>query len=595
MLENEIRILDILPCGSDNPQDLLKCEVRVVSLSDKPVYDALSYRWGDPESRRCILVDDREVYVTENLHAALIRLRQEDEKKTIWIDQLCIDQQNQEEKAVQVRLMREVYSNCQQCLIWMDEINENIRQSDAEAVLDVLSWLVDRSLPIPPCTASASAFEGPIHALSSIGIGVHQWWDRVWTVQEAILPSNKVFLWGPFRMSWEKLTKGSHVWTRTGLPAELFDLMWKPNSPDLSAIMQRTLGWLFCNVIWINSAHSQYEEPVQTIIKWVGRKATDPKDKVFGLLGLLPPLMERRFTDKCDYGTSVAQIYTAFTLDVILFHGDLLPLVLQQRAPWSQGTNGLPSWACDMGDYEMSQWNHHIDRWYLRWGYQYYDACAGRKLDKASFISELHASMSGSSSEVKTLSLTGIAVDTIAITAPGLTRVAAKSSATVAETLRSWMDEGRKYHATIDGGLIEEEFTRAFWRLVVSDGIRDGEQRVNRRPNEKDFADISEFIRTGRGLINGLDFWYRYVELQTFFITKNGIMGLGHWETKIGDEVWVFYGGNMPFTIRKNGDARQDEFDFVGSCYADSIMDGEIYRGAAGRSAEEKRRTIRLH
>ncbi|PVH84323.1 hypothetical protein DL98DRAFT_512693 [Cadophora sp. DSE1049] len=594
MLENEIRILDILPHGSDSPQALLKCEVRVVNLSDKPVYDALSYRWGDPGSRRCILVDDQEVFVTDNLHAALLRLRQEDEKKTIWIDQLCIDQKNQEEKVVQVRLMREVYSNCHRCLIWMDEISESVRQSDAEAVLDVLSWMADRSLPVPPCTASSSAFEGPIHALSSIGVGVHQWWDRVWTVQEAILPSTKVFLWGPFRLSWETLTKCSYVWTGTGLPAELSDMMWKPKSPDLSAIMDRTLGWLFCNVIWINSAHSQYEEPVQTIIKWCGRQATDPKDKVFGLLGLLPPVMERRFTDQCDYGTSVAQIYSAFTLDVILNHGNLLPLLVQQRAPRGQGTDGLPTWVCDMGDCEMRQMPHQVDRWYLRWGYGAYDACAGRELDKESLISGLQGSSSELLSEIKTLNLTGVALDTIAITGTRLTEIAAKSSANVAETLRSWMHIGSKYHATIVGGLAEESFTRAFYRVVVSDQIRDGEQWVERRPNEQDFVDISEFVQTGRGTINDLDFWHRYVENQTFFITKNGMMGLGHWETEIGDEVWVFDGGNMPFTIRKKEDETMDDFYFVGCCYADGIMDREIYEGKIGRSVG-RRRKIRLH
>ncbi|KAG4423960.1 hypothetical protein IFR04_002955 [Cadophora malorum] len=595
MLENEIRILEILPCGSEGAQAPLKCEIRVVNLSDKPIYDTLSYRWGNPGNRKCILVDNRECLITDNLYAALLRMRQKDEKKTIWIDQLCIDQQNQEEKAVQVRLMGQVYSNCHQCLIWMDEVSENVRQADAEAILDVLSWMVDRSLPVPPCTASASAFEGPINALSSIGVGVHHWWERVWTVQEAILPSNKVFLWGPFRLSWESLTECSHVWTGTGLPAELSDLMWKPTTPDLSAIMDRTFGWLFCNVIWINSAHSQYEEPVQTVIKWCGRRATDPKDKVFGLLGLLPPVMDRVFLDKCNYGTSVAQIYTAFTLDVILNHGNLLPLVVQQRALRGQGTGGLPTWVCDMGDCEGRQLPHQVDRWYLRWWYEACDACAGRELDKESLLSELEASESKSSGDITTLNLIGVAVDTIAIIGTRLTESAAKSSAMIAETLRSWMNIGSKYHATIAGGLVNESFSKAFFRVVVSNKIRDGEQWVERQPNNQDFTDISKFVQTGRGTINGLDFWHRYVENQTFFVTKNGTMGLGHWETEVGDEVWVFDGSSMPFTIRQKADDIRDDFGYVGCCYADGIMDGEIYDEKERRSVEGRRRTVRLH
>lgn len=87
MLENEIRVLTILPYGVDGPQAPLKCERHVVNLSDNPVYDTLSYRWGGPDTRH-IRVDSQDISVTENLHAALLHLRQKDEKESTWIDQV---------------------------------------------------------------------------------------------------------------------------------------------------------------------------------------------------------------------------------------------------------------------------------------------------------------------------------------------------------------------------------------------------------------------------------------------------------------------------------------------------------------------------
>lgn len=115
----EIRLLDILPCDSSDKskaQAPVCCELRVAALLDKPAYEVLSFRWGDPAHRTCVTVDNSELLVTLNLHAALIRLRRQEEKRTIWIDQLCIDQSNIEERIAQVHLMRDIYSSCTQCL-----------------------------------------------------------------------------------------------------------------------------------------------------------------------------------------------------------------------------------------------------------------------------------------------------------------------------------------------------------------------------------------------------------------------------------------------------------------------------------------------
>lgn len=591
MLEGEIRILDILPYRSAGPAAPIQCELHVAALSAKPVYDALSYRWGDPESKRCIQVNQKQTLVTANLHMALLRLRRKGEKRTIWIDQLCIDQDNKVEKAVQVRLMGEIYSNCTQCLIWMDEIADSFPQSDAESILEMLSWVADRRLPVPTCLTSVSAFQGPIKALRSISVDQHPWWERIWTIQEAILPPRKTIHWGPLELPWDTLTRCATVWFGSESDAPLNELndfvqlLSNANSEIIEGI--QAMEWLFCNVRWIDSAKHEREEPIITAVKWRRRKATDLRDKVFGLLGLLPSDMELRRTAKCDYGTPVAEVYTAFTLDLIQEARELLPLlVIEEKQPDGECTDDLPTWVCDMGRESSDQ----ATKVYRLAGYDTYNACAGRQLDWQGVKEELNAS--ASPHPVPTLRLVGVFVDTVRMV--GANIPALQNRVKITETLRSWMDMACKYHKTLPNGMLGRQFDETFFRVLVSDRLRNEEQYVTRKPNQDDLSGISDFVHTGYGLVNDARIWDQYVCNQTFFITQNGRMGLGNTGTKPGDEIWVFDGGRMPFIISAGKGEGPDEFDLVGCCYASGVMDGEVYTNRQD-VAEQMRRAVRLH
>lgn len=575
VLADKIRILDILPSGGDDTDGRIRCNIHIAALADKPVYEAISYCWGDADNTVCVTVGDKQTFVTANLHAALCRLRLEDEVRPVWIDQLCIDQDNMEEKAVQVRLMGEIYSNCSQCLIWMDEIDSEVSHADAEAAIDILNWMADPKLPVPPCVESPFTAKGPTRALDSIGVNKHHWWRRIWTVQEVVLPRRKALLWGPLQIPWDTLTRCAYVWFGTGAPDELMLLPEK---------IGKVLGWVFCNVRWINIAHEERDDPTVTTMKWRGRKATDQRDKIFGLLGLLPEGMELLHMDRCDYKTSTAQVYNSFTLDMILYDQGLLPLCNEPRAPQGMGTEGIARWANDV----ICDARYKVDTFYRYWGCSTYDACAGRELNRQALLDA--AEMPGG--RMGKLGLSGIMVDTIEL-ASSTILLGDCPREEISDALKTWMEMARVYNDRLEDGLSQERFEETFYRLVVSDRIRDGELWVVGRPEREDLEDISEFIRTAQGYIGGLSLSITYRSNQAFFVTQNGMMGLGHLESAPGDEVWGFDGGSMPFTIRPKEQGNRDEFDFVGCCYAHGIMEGEVCLDES-RLVATPRRTIYL-
>lgn len=123
--DEEIRMLH-LECGSGS--SLLQCTLHKVSLQSVPTpsYEALSYTWGDENDRREIVVNGYIVDVTFNLYSALCRLRLEDETRVLWIDALCINQTDLDERSQQVQLMRNIYTTCEQTVIWIGEPPEDM-------------------------------------------------------------------------------------------------------------------------------------------------------------------------------------------------------------------------------------------------------------------------------------------------------------------------------------------------------------------------------------------------------------------------------------------------------------------------------------
>lgn len=97
----------------------VQCRLSVEAIDTNVPYEALSYVWGLPDTFNYkIWLNDVLVPIRHNLLLALRALRREYDR-ILWIDALCIDQSNLEERGHQVRVMGEIYSNANHVLAWL--------------------------------------------------------------------------------------------------------------------------------------------------------------------------------------------------------------------------------------------------------------------------------------------------------------------------------------------------------------------------------------------------------------------------------------------------------------------------------------------
>lgn len=116
-----IRVLVLLPDTHDTSS--INCQLINYSL---PLtgncylpYEALSYVWGSESTPRYIFIDGLTVSVTDNLYAALLHLRDHQLSRMLWVDAVCINQQDNQEKGYQIRLMPTIYSKASHVIVWL--------------------------------------------------------------------------------------------------------------------------------------------------------------------------------------------------------------------------------------------------------------------------------------------------------------------------------------------------------------------------------------------------------------------------------------------------------------------------------------------
>lgn len=161
-----IRLLRLEPPEEDAAS--IKCQLFNYSLdeSDKkpPQYEALSYVWGDSKRTLPIFIDGQCLNVTENLYAALRSLRDRS-VKWMWIDAICINQQDRQERGHQVRSMAKIYGQANRVVVWLGDAADNSERA-FEEICARRKWI------------DTSDYEIVQHAV--LALLQRPWFRRIW-------------------------------------------------------------------------------------------------------------------------------------------------------------------------------------------------------------------------------------------------------------------------------------------------------------------------------------------------------------------------------------------------------------------------------
>jgi hypothetical protein len=161
----------------------IKCELFEYNLQDAGkgthLYEALSYTWGSSDKPRSISINEKTLPVTENLHAALLRLRDHSLERILWIDAICIDQENLKERGQQVRLMAGIYTKASRVLVWLGETADNSDQ----ALLEIVRIAAENE---PLDSVNDRTTQEAILALLK-----RSWFQRIWVSKETLNTTRK--------------------------------------------------------------------------------------------------------------------------------------------------------------------------------------------------------------------------------------------------------------------------------------------------------------------------------------------------------------------------------------------------------------------
>jgi hypothetical protein len=329
---SEIRLVTLIP---GNFVDDIRCSLSTASLNDGVSYEALSYVWGDPGSTRQIIIDGLPARVTDNLETALRYLRYVSRPRVLWIDAICINQRDVPERNTQVMHMGGVYKLASRVIAWLGEEDtySNLACDTFESLpTDVrMHWDPQKN----------DTFEEKLldsyHQFAMQNLFGRPWWYRVWTVQESILGQDLFLVCGHREMSANTLGAISQSYYQHARSC-CREFFWDENEEALLKIMDILID------LW-QWRRASSRELLDLLAKFRTRHCTDPRDKVYGLLGLC--VGDERNMIVPDYSVSVSMVYEHVTLKLIEISRSLD--VFSQVFPRSfksteLESSNLPSW-----------------------------------------------------------------------------------------------------------------------------------------------------------------------------------------------------------------------------------------------------------
>ncbi|KAM6516186.1 hypothetical protein FALCPG4_014377 [Fusarium falciforme] len=283
-------------------------------------YEAVSYTWGgedgDYTKTEFILIDGKLFPITKNCAAVLHKIRKPGGTRAIWIDSLCINQNDVNERSVQVSQMGKIFSGAQKVHIY---IGNNIDDRTASNAFHVLSEIRNLS----EFNTRLSVRKDREQAIKTLF--AQTYFSRMWIIQEVLLAKTAELHWGTANIPWQTFNKDHLNVLRNGIDDYIPDWM-RIRATAKNFRNPETLGELLFSAM--------------------GSTASNDRDKVYGIYGLLLDAEEEGL--KVDYSLSVKQVFTNMAVHLITKHNAIRAVLLHANhdAPLVDGEQ-LPSWVPD--------------------------------------------------------------------------------------------------------------------------------------------------------------------------------------------------------------------------------------------------------
>ena len=537
----QIRLLYLLPQNQQGSHDSLKCILLQISVKEAAYlpYEALSYAWGHQQPTESVQINGKLFKVTRTLFEALDAIRGNGSECILWVDAICINQADNAEKSHQVSLMRSIYRQARQVLVWLGMTNAE----HAGPAFEIVEKIFQRQ-SVPPAGEAWS----PVAALFAL-----PWFWRLWCIQEIVLCSKAVMLWGKYRIEWGMLSYAAG-WIRT-TGYEIIHHMPMPGVYN---------GYMMY-YMYNNSA----KQPISFLsLLMVTRQfgASDPRDRVFALLGLpcsdASPEHSQLFLAP-DYTKSKKQVYLEVAKAILHAGNNLLLLSTVQHG--INVVEDIPSW--------VPQW----DRVFTH-------TLAPADPHTRTFNASPRSTGSVFAiSDENILTVTGVQfdrIDKVSAIIPSTTE--ASEQATVLASI--WDEIRTSKFAYSSAEKIVEAFCwtitagKDWYGMLVQDSNTHTSDFIafwNEFTGREDSHQFAGVLETGAGEGDAFRFaqavssacaWRR------FFITSNGYIGVGPPCTTVGDRACVLEGGIVPFLLRPG----ESGYKLVGEAYIHGVMHGEM-------------------
>ncbi|KAI3324016.1 heterokaryon incompatibility protein-domain-containing protein [Xylariaceae sp. AK1471] len=378
------RVLIIEPGTCDDP---MRCTLEPMeilgireqnesTLAKRPLFEALSYTWGNATTCRTIECNGKDFGVTHNLFDALINIRLSDKSRKIWIDALCINQENNTERSQQVQYMYRIYRAATQVIVWLG--NE---ADDSDFIMQTMAFLGSRGKRATimrrdhnhECLVQLARLIKGIEILTK-----RPWFFRSWIRQEVAAASKVIVRCGSREVTWTALKRSVNSLTRLRSKYMASRLLFNGEDDEFTGLVGpykeqsdvlRFLkkDWVLGQPLLAEAGDLRsiwyYHTGGMLELLMVGRAydATDPRDKVYAILGIAEvPLNPRDLSPRLvlggdikeqpvmmvDYSASISAVYQ-HTAKYLINRDENLDILCILPTHRDATSNDLPSWTPD--------------------------------------------------------------------------------------------------------------------------------------------------------------------------------------------------------------------------------------------------------